>query len=48
MFTAMAAEKAKKRRKLVLTPVAVEKLLSAKFLKTKLRQDALQTTLLVF
>jgi len=28
--------------------VAVEKLLSAKFAKTKLRQDALQTTLLVF
>jgi len=33
---------------LVQTGVAVEKLLSAKFAKTKLRQDALQTTLLVF
>jgi hypothetical protein len=32
----------------VQTPVGVEKLLSAKFAKTKLRQDALQTTSLSF
>jgi hypothetical protein len=36
-----ATATANKRRKLVLTPVAVEKLLLAKFEKNKTRQDAL-------
>jgi hypothetical protein len=33
-------KKAKRRRTLVLSPVAVEKLFLAKFAKMKLRQDA--------
>jgi hypothetical protein len=40
-FDMQGAEKAKKKRKVVTTPVSVEKLILRKFAKIKSRQDAL-------
>ena len=40
-FNLLTVKKANGKRKLVITPVTVEKLFSAKFAKMKLRQDAI-------